>query len=194
MSQPFALCLRDRDGAVRPTVCVPAPGRRADRTAGERFSERVLIVLDETALHETYEGLLRREYAYRPYREALFGQSLTDTVMNLIDLVATDPDGDDSVDYAASPSGWWSRAKNFIDVENLETVRSKPPACCCPPHISPTTLDLLPPPGATGSRVPPVPQRIRVDADPGSASLRRRGGTSSAPRRSGYPRSPRYTR
>ena len=44
--------------------------------------------------------------------------------MNLIDLVATDPDGDDSVDYAPSPSGWWNRAKNFIDVENLETVRS----------------------------------------------------------------------
>jgi len=122
--QPFALCLRDRDGAVRPTVCVPAPGRRADRAAGERFSERVLIVLDEAGLQETYERLLRQEYAYRAYREPLFGQSLTDTVMNLIDLVGMDPTGDDTVDYAPSPSGWWSRAKNFIDVENLETVRS----------------------------------------------------------------------
>jgi hypothetical protein len=121
--QPFALCLRDRDGDVRPTVCVPAPGRRADRAARQRFSERVLIVLDETGIDETFEGLLRREYAYRAYREPLFGQSLTDTVMNLVDLVGMDPTGDD-VEYAASPSGWWSRAKNFIDIENLETVRS----------------------------------------------------------------------
>jgi len=122
--QPFALCLRDRVGDVRPTVCVPAPGRRADRAAGQRFTERVLIVLDETGLDEAFEGLLRREYSYRAYREPLFGQSLTDTVMNLVDLLGMDPASDDSVDYAASPSGWWSRAKNFIDIENLETVRS----------------------------------------------------------------------
>ena len=122
--QPFGMSLRGPDGAVQPTVCLPQPGRRALHGPKRPLRARVLAVLEPAGLHQTYRRLVRDEYGYRAYRESVFGQSLTDTVLNLVDLLATDPPEDDSVSYQGSPSGWWSRAKNWIDIENKQTVRS----------------------------------------------------------------------
>lgn len=122
--QPFGLSLRGPDGDVQPTICLPFPGRRAETAPDNPLFARALLVLRHDDLAGTCRELVRAEYGYQPYREAVFGQSLTDTVLNLVDLLAIDPVADDSVDYQGTPSGWWSRAKNFIDIENVGTVRS----------------------------------------------------------------------
>jgi hypothetical protein len=122
--QPFGMCLRGPGGGVRPTVASPQYGRRAHVEAGEEVVATVGLFAADVPLHEAYRRLLREEYGYRPYRRNVFGQSLTDTVFNLVDLLAVEPPADDADDYQASPSGWWSRAKGFIDIENDQTVRT----------------------------------------------------------------------
>ncbi len=122
--QPFGMSLRGPAGEIQPTVFLPLPGRRAELGPDRPLRARLLLVLRDETLPQTYRHIVRTEYGYRSYREAVFGQSLTDTVLNLIDLVAIDPKREDSVDFQGSPSGWWSRAKGWIDIENDQTVRS----------------------------------------------------------------------
>lgn len=45
-------------------------------------------------------------------------------MFNMIDLLKIDPAGDDTVNYVPSASGWWSRAKGFIDIENDQAIRT----------------------------------------------------------------------
>jgi hypothetical protein len=75
-------------------------------------------------VYVAYRELLRHEYDYRAYRRNVFDASLTDTVHNLIDLLKAGPTEDDRVEFRPSPSGWWSRAKGFVDIENDRTVRT----------------------------------------------------------------------
>jgi len=122
--QPYGMSLRGPDGKVQPTIALPQYGRRARLEAGQPSTSTVGLYARPVALFDAYRQLLREEYGYQAYRRNIFGQSLTDTMYNLIDLLATDPHADDSVDYQASPSGWWRRAKGFIDIENDQTVRT----------------------------------------------------------------------
>lgn len=122
--QPYGMTLRGPRGGVQPTVVLPQYGVRARLAAGETATFRVGLCTHPGALYETYRRLVREEYAYRAYRGNVFGCSLTDTVHNLVDLLATGPDADDADEYQASPSGWWSRAKGFIDIENDQAVRA----------------------------------------------------------------------
>ncbi len=122
--QPFGLSLRRPDGLVQPTVALPQYGRRADRIAGREYASAVAFYARPVPLATAYGELLRGEYGYRAYRRNVFGQSLTDTVFNLVDLLASGPAADDSENYQGSPSGWWSRAKGFIDIENDQAVRT----------------------------------------------------------------------
>jgi hypothetical protein len=92
--------------------------------ARNEYSFEVGLYAAKAELFEAYREVLRTEYAYRPYRRNVFGATLTDTMHNLIDLLKSGPDKDDSVDYQGSPSGWWSRAKGFIDIENDQAVRA----------------------------------------------------------------------
>ena len=50
--------------------------------------------------------------------------SLNDAMYNMIDLIKIQPEGDDSVDFVPSQSGWWNRAKGFIDIENQDSIRT----------------------------------------------------------------------
>ncbi|MEV4545690.1 hypothetical protein [Micromonospora echinaurantiaca] len=122
--QPFGMGLRTPDGRVAPTLYAPQYGRRADLRAGETYRFTVGVYAGRTELYDAYRDLLRGEYGYTAYRRNVAGCSLTDTVHNLIDLLKAGPDTDDPVDYQGSPSGWWSRAKGFIDIENDQAVRA----------------------------------------------------------------------
>lgn len=82
------------------------------------------LIAQKSKLYESYADILRKEYGYSAYRENVSDQSLTDAMFNMIDLLKIEPQGDDSVDYVPSPSGWWSRAKGFIDIENEDSVRT----------------------------------------------------------------------
>ncbi|MQA82611.1 MAG: hypothetical protein GEV10_29825 [Streptosporangiales bacterium] len=122
--QPFGMSLRGADGGVQPTVLLPQYGRRALLRAEETATHRVGLCVGSSALYDTLRALLRTAYDYRPYRTNVFGSSLTDTFHNLVDMLAAGPPADDSVDYQGSPSGWWGRAKGFIDIENDQAVRA----------------------------------------------------------------------
>ncbi|WP_262285394.1 hypothetical protein [Micromonospora sp. MA102] len=121
--QPFGMALRTPDGGVQPTLYAPQYGRRADLRAGEPYRFTVGVYAARTELYDAYRDLLRGEYAYAAYRRNVHA-SLTDTVHHLIDLMKAGPTTDDRVDYQGSPSGWWSRAKGFIDIENDQAVRA----------------------------------------------------------------------
>ncbi|WBB69386.1 hypothetical protein [Micromonospora sp. WMMD812] len=121
--QPFGMSLRTPDGAVQPTLYAPQYGRRADRRAGEPYRFTVGVYAAHADLYDAYRDLLRGEYGYTAYRRNVHA-SLTDTVHHLIDLMKAGPTADDRVDYQGSPSGWWSRAKGFIDIENDQAVRA----------------------------------------------------------------------
>ncbi|MET8311162.1 hypothetical protein [Micromonospora sp. NPDC005173] len=121
--QPFGMSLGTPEGTVQPTLYAPQYGRRADRRAGEPYRFTVGVYAAHAELYDAYRDLLRGEYGYTAYRRNVHA-SLTDTVHNLIDLMKAGPDTDDQVDYQGSPSGWWSRAKGFIDIENDQAVRA----------------------------------------------------------------------
>ncbi|MEV1329435.1 hypothetical protein AB0J20_07645 [Micromonospora costi] len=121
--QPFGMALRTPDGRVQPTLYAPQYGRRADLRAGEPYRFTVGLYAARTELYGAYRDLLRGEYGYAAYRRNVHA-SLTDTVHHLIDLMKAGPTSDDRVDYQGSPSGWWSRAKGFIDIENDQAVRA----------------------------------------------------------------------
>ncbi|MEU8299014.1 hypothetical protein AB0C04_17225 [Micromonospora sp. NPDC048909] len=121
--QPFGMSLRTPQGAVQPTLYAPQYGRRADLRAGEPYRFTVGLYAGRVELYDAYRDLLRSEYGYTAYRRNVHA-SLTDTVHNLIDLMKAGPTADDRVDYQGSPSGWWSRAKGFIDIENDQAVRA----------------------------------------------------------------------
>ncbi|WP_146231172.1 hypothetical protein [Micromonospora sicca] len=122
--QPFGMSLGTPEGTVQPTLYAPQYGRRADLRAGEPYRFTVGVYAGRTELYDAYRDLLRGEYGYTAYRRNVFGCSLTDTVHNLIDLMKAGPTADDRVDYQGSPSGWWSRAKGYIDIENDQAVRA----------------------------------------------------------------------
>ncbi|MBO0827213.1 MAG: discoidin domain-containing protein [Streptosporangiales bacterium] len=122
--QPYGMSLGDDDGLVRPLAFVPQLGVRSRLAAGESHDVTFGLVAEHADLTTTYERLLRSEYDYRDYRENVYGKSMTDTMYNLIDLVMVDSGKDDSVDFQPSPSGWWNRAKGFVDIENPQTVRT----------------------------------------------------------------------
>lgn len=122
--QPFGMALRREDGLVQPSAALPQYGRRALTEAGRERTVALRIYARPVALAGAYRELVRDEYGYRAYRENILGCSLTDTMFNLIDLLATGPRADDSEEYQASPSGWWSRAKGYLDIENDQAVRT----------------------------------------------------------------------
>lgn len=122
--QPFGLSLRNHVGEVQPVVFAPQYGRHSALHPGDTYRFAVGVFAQKGELYRAYKELVRDEYGYRPYRQNVFDASLTDTVHNLIELLKSGADEDDRVDYRPSPSGWWSRAKGFIDIENDQAVRA----------------------------------------------------------------------
>lgn len=123
-AQLFGMSLRNDEGRVQPVLYAPQYGQHAAMQPHTEYRFEVGLYAARTELFEAYRDLLRTVYDYRPYRRNVFGASLTDTMHNLIELLQAGPDEDDAVEYRPSPSGWWSRAKGFIDIENDQAVRA----------------------------------------------------------------------
>lgn len=122
--QPFGMSLRNDDRDVQPVIFAPQAGRRTPLAAGERRGYAFGLYAGAGNVYQAYTDLTRHEYGYTDYRRNVYDVSLTDTVHNLIDLVLVEPDGDDSEAFVPSFSGWWNRAKGFVDIENDQAVRA----------------------------------------------------------------------
>ncbi|MEK8129127.1 hypothetical protein WMW72_14575 [Paenibacillus filicis] len=123
-SQRLGISLVNNEGSVQPILYAPQFGAYSHMTAESTYRFRIGLLARNSTLYDAYEHILRSEYGYTAYRKNVAGQSLTDAMFNMIDLLKIEPDGDDSVQYVPSPSGWWSRAKSFIDIENEDSVRA----------------------------------------------------------------------
>lgn len=122
--QPFGMSLRNEQGGVQPVAFAPQVGRFSTLAAGEEHRFTFGVYARPGAVYDAYTDLARNEYDYTDYRRNVYNTSLTDTVHNLVDLVMKAPPGDDSETFGRSPSGWWSRAKGFVDTENDRAVRT----------------------------------------------------------------------
>lgn len=123
-NQRLGLSLVNNEGNVQPIIYAPQLGTYSTMTAGSTYRFHIGLIAQKSKVYDAYRDILRGDYSYTSYRENVGGQSLTDAMFNMIDLIKMDPQGDDSVNYVPSPSGWWSRAKGFMDIENEDVVRT----------------------------------------------------------------------
>ncbi|QOR71541.1 hypothetical protein IM660_04420 [Ruania alkalisoli] len=122
--QPFAMSLRNESEAVQTIAYAPPGGDRSILNAGDRIGYAFGIVAQAGSLYDTQVAVSRSEYGFDRYRKNVYDTSLTDTVHNIMDLIAIEPDGDDSVDFVPSVSGWWNRGKGFANIEGDQQVRT----------------------------------------------------------------------
>lgn len=122
--QPFGMSLRNDSDDVTTAVYAPQAGLRAAMKQGDKRGYAFGLCALPIHLYGAYEDLCRKEYGYTAYRENVYDSSLTDAIHNIVDLLSIEPDADDSTSFQPSFSGWWSRAKGFIDVENDQCVRT----------------------------------------------------------------------
>ncbi|PSL05948.1 hypothetical protein CLV30_103100 [Haloactinopolyspora alba] len=125
-NQPYGMSLRNGDvdpENVQAVVFAPQIGEQSPLEAGGSRTMSFGVCAEPADLYTAYTGLARQEYGLRAYRENVFGTSLTEAAFNLIDLVMREPDQvDPQGGFVPSPSGWWERAKGFVDIENDQTV------------------------------------------------------------------------
>lgn len=122
--QSFGMSLRNDERSVQPVVFAPQAGRRSLLKAGERRGYAFGVYAHPGALYQAYTDLVHNEYGYTDYRKNVYETSLTQTIYNMIDLLMVEPDADDSTNFVPSFSGWWNRAKGFVDIENDQAVRT----------------------------------------------------------------------
>jgi hypothetical protein len=123
-NQPLGMSLVNNERAVQPILYAPQFGSASNLKADETYTFGIGLYAQSGTIYDAYTDILRSEYGYTAYRENVAGGSLTDAMFNMIDLLKIEPEGDDSVDFVPSPSGWWNRAKNFVDIENQDSVRN----------------------------------------------------------------------
>ena len=139
--QPYGMSLRNDSLDVVPSIYAPQPGLRTAMAAGDRRGFAFGIAARAGSLYETYTELCRGEYGLKAYRHNVYDRSLTDAVHAITELIAIEPDGDDSVDFIPSYSGWWNRAKGFVDVENEDAVRTAASGVLLSAHYLTGTAD-----------------------------------------------------
>ena len=122
--QPFGMSLRNDDGGIQPVVYAPQAGKKSLFAAGESRGYAFGLVVAPKALYDAYVDVCRSDFELTAYRENVSDTSLTATAHNILRLVNVEPDGDDSESFIPSFSGWWNRAKGFVDVENDKAVRA----------------------------------------------------------------------
>lgn len=122
--QPYGMSLRNDSGDVQPVAYAPQAGLRSEMAANTSVAYAFGICALPSPLYEAYVTLAREEYGHTAYRENVYGTSLTTAIHNMVDLAAIEPAGDDSEHFVPSFSGWWSRAKGFVDLENDQSVRA----------------------------------------------------------------------
>ena len=139
--QPYGMSLRNDSLDIVPCMYSPQPGLRTAMAAGESRGFAFGLAARADTLYGTYTQLCRGEYGLTAYRHNVYDRSLTDAVHAMTDLIAVEPSGDDSVDYIPSNSGWWNRAKGFVDVENEDAVRAAASGVVLSAHYLTGTAD-----------------------------------------------------
>lgn len=139
--QPYGMSLRNDSLDIVPSMYSPHPGLRTAMVVGEQRGFAFGLAARANTLYGTYAQLCRGEYGLTAYRHNVYDRSLTDAVHAIRDLIAVEPDGDDSVDYIPSYSGWWNRAKGFVDVENEDAVRAAASGVVLSAHYLTGTAD-----------------------------------------------------
>ncbi|WP_146114241.1 hypothetical protein [Microbacterium sp. MYb72] len=139
--QPYGMSLRNDSLDVVPSMYSPQPGLRTAMTVGQQRGFAFGIAARADTLYGTYTRLCRDEYGLTAYRRNVYDRSLTDAVHSMTELIAIEPNGDDSTDYIPSFSGWWSRAKGFVDVENEDAVRTAASGVVLAAHYLTGTAD-----------------------------------------------------
>ncbi|RRD04698.1 hypothetical protein EII34_09135 [Arachnia propionica] len=124
--QPYGMSLRGAARIIRPTVFSPQIGELSRMTVGEQRSFSTGICALPGTIVEAHEELLRDEYSFTAYRENIYDTSMTSTIHNLWDLVLTGAGdvADTDAPFSPSPSGWWPKAKGFVDVEQDQRVQT----------------------------------------------------------------------
>ncbi|GAA3400997.1 cadherin-like beta sandwich domain-containing protein [Paenibacillus hodogayensis] len=123
-NQRLGMSLINNEGAVQPIWYAPQYGTYSQLNGGTTYRASVGVYAQKGAVYDAYTDILRTDYGYSAYRENVAAGSLNDAMYNMIDLLKIDPEGDDSVDFVPSLSGWWSRAKGFMDIENPDAIRT----------------------------------------------------------------------
>ncbi|MEV4667969.1 NEW3 domain-containing protein [Microbacterium sp. LWO12-1.2] len=139
--QPYGMSLRSDSLDIVPCMYAPQPGLRTAMTVGQQRGFAFGLAARADTLYGTYSQLCRGEYGLTAYRHNVYDRSLTDAVHAMTELIAVEPDGDDSVDYIPSYSGWWNRAKGFVDVENEDAVRAAASGVVLSAHYLTGTAD-----------------------------------------------------
>jgi len=139
--QPYGMSLRNDSLDIVPSMYSPQPGLRTAMTVGQQRGFAFGIAARADTLYGTYTQLCRNEYGLTAYRRNVYDRSLTDAVHAMTALIAVEPSGDDSVDYVPSYSGWWNRAKGFVDVENEDAVRTAASGVVLAAHYLTGTAD-----------------------------------------------------
>ncbi|MBZ2196765.1 golvesin C-terminal-like domain-containing protein [Occultella gossypii] len=142
--QPFGMSLRNDSLDITPTIYAPQPGLRAAMTAGESRGFTFGICAFPGSLYESFTALAREVYDYRAYRSNVYGSSLTDTIHTMLDLAVVEPASEDSEDFVPSFSGWWSRAKGFMNVEITDDIRVAAGGVLQSAHLLTSTADDAP--------------------------------------------------
>lgn len=109
--------IRDEAGSVQPAVYGPIPGtERARLTAQQTLPFRCNVLVQRDEWYGAYRTAADEVFGFRDYRRN--GRvSLSDAVLNMIDLVKDDEFG-----------GWWRRAKGWYQIESRNTVTHAAPA------------------------------------------------------------------
>ncbi|WP_341974119.1 hypothetical protein [Microbacterium sp. LWO13-1.2] len=139
--QPYGMSLRNDSLDIVPSMYAPQPGLTTAMAVGEQRGFAFGLAARADTLYGTYSQLCRGEYGLTAYRHNVYERSLTDAVHAMTELIAIEPDGDDSVDYIPSFSGWWNRAKGFVDVENENAVRTAASGVVLAAHYLTGTAD-----------------------------------------------------
>ncbi|MEU4017313.1 hypothetical protein AB0E56_18810 [Microbacterium sp. NPDC028030] len=139
--QPHGMSLRNDSLDIVPSIYSPQPGLRTAMAVGEQRGFAFGLAARADTLYGTYTHLCRNEYGLTAYRQNVYDRSLTDAVHAMAALIAVEPNGDDSVDYIPSHSGWWNRAKGFVDVENEDAVRAAASGVVLAAHYLTGTAD-----------------------------------------------------
>ncbi|HXA62160.1 MAG TPA: hypothetical protein VNW94_23675 [Streptosporangiaceae bacterium] len=124
-NQPYGMSLRngDPDDTVQPVAFAPQLGAQSKLEAGAQHTMKLGLSAEFGDLYSSYVALARQEYDLQAYRQNIYNTSLTGTLFNLVDLLLREPDHQDPAGaFVPSPSGWWARAKGFVDIELDQTV------------------------------------------------------------------------
>ena len=113
----MGLTIRDEAGNVQPAIYGPIPGTdQAKAAAGNAITFRYNVLVQPGPWYAAYRTAADEVFRFHDYRRN--GRtSLSDAVLNMIDLIKDDDFG-----------GWWERAKGWYQIESRNTVTHSTPA------------------------------------------------------------------